>query len=465
MSKQRKITEAARARLTEAAEYASAEVDASTEEPTRVAQVLSVPVEQVSPNVRNVRQSIGDVSELRASIEEVGVLQALVVRPLADGERGTYPAGTRYVVMLGHRRLAAAIEAGLAEVPVQIRAELADAERQAMLIENLQRENLTPLEEATAFAELLAAGDLSQRKLAQQIGLTQAHISRRLSLLKLQPQIKNWVEAGRIGVDVAVNVVGALDEEGQAELAGMLVNEASDDPDEVLSPAWIRDRADDVRRDQEQRRAFEEAVAAAEARGAEVMQQRDFERAHGRLRRLAVRGDEEIDDAAEAGALVAYVEWWGGQIYYFDTRKSQTSATSTTDAATSTTQDTTQARAAEWRQLQKDTWTWVQAHPRPPRVKDDLLATLADHVLEVMRAETGKRVHQWLIGLGEVEEGSDYYAWLNEVTGRSATDEDLSADRARIAWLATIAHDMGEARHQVAGQPAERAIARVTEVQ
>lgn len=268
-----------------------------------------------------------------------------------------------------------------------------------------------------------------------------------------------------MGVDVAVNVVGTLDEEGQADLASMLINEASDDHDEVIAPAWIRDRVDDVHRTQEQRRAFEAAVAAAEARGATVKDQRELERQYGPALAGMRVSDDEITAAAEAGALMAYVQWWGARAHFFDTRKTGRSEEDVAVDQAPPAPSTSQVRKAEWQQLQKDTWTWVQAHPRPPRVKDDLLQTLADHVLEVMRAETGKRVHQWLIALGKVDEGSDYYGWLNEVTGRSPDADGPVEARVRVAWLATVAHDMEQARHHVNGQPAERAIARAAEVQ
>lgn len=148
--------------------------------------------------------------DLAASIKAVGVLEPLIVRATpASGP-------TTWEVIAGHRRAGAAILAGLENVPVIVR-QVTDAEAvQFALIENLQREDLTPLEEARAYAKLLELGS-KQKDLAPKVGRSQSHVSKRLALLKLPAPAQAYLDSGRLLVEDALAMVGM--EPGQVERA------------------------------------------------------------------------------------------------------------------------------------------------------------------------------------------------------------------------------------------------------
>jgi ParB/RepB/Spo0J family partition protein len=164
-------------------------------------QLLVVPIGKVIPAKDNPRRKVGDVDELAASIRAVGLLEPLVV---TNG-------GDTYALVAGARRLAGAKKAGLAEVPVIVR-ELTEEQRQeAMLIENLQREELSPLEEAAAFKRLLDLDGYTQRKLAERIGRSQSHISKRLALLDLPTNVQKNVDSGGINLEDAHKLAALKD--------------------------------------------------------------------------------------------------------------------------------------------------------------------------------------------------------------------------------------------------------------
>ncbi len=160
--------------------------EAATAEPTKL-----VPIELLDPAPDNPRAKLGNTTDLAASIEQHGILQDLLVTR----------RGGRYLIVAGHRRHKAAKQAGKTHVPCKIR-ELTDQQRrQIMLVENLQRDDLTPLEEARGYQALLEEEpDLSQHDIARRIGRvkSQGLVSRRLSLLKLPPGRRSCWRPGTI---------------------------------------------------------------------------------------------------------------------------------------------------------------------------------------------------------------------------------------------------------------------------
>lgn len=149
-----------------------------------------LPITSVVAAADNVRRRIGDVRDLAASITSVGIVEPLLVSPIDD---------ERYVIVAGHRRHAAAVKAGLTEVPCTIRT-LTDAERvEIMLVENLQRADLTPVEEASGYFRLLEHG-MTQKELAKRIGRSARHVAARLALLELPKAVQDEVHGGTITV-------------------------------------------------------------------------------------------------------------------------------------------------------------------------------------------------------------------------------------------------------------------------
>jgi ParB/RepB/Spo0J family partition protein len=147
----------------------------------------------IVPAPDNPRRDLGDVTELAASMSELGMLQPLVVTPRAG----------KFMVVCGHRRLAGAKKARLAAVPAIIRSLTEPQRIKAMVIENCQRSDLSPLEEARAYAQLVELGE-KQRAISDTVGKSQGHISKRLSLLDIPAAAQADLDSGGITVDDAL---------------------------------------------------------------------------------------------------------------------------------------------------------------------------------------------------------------------------------------------------------------------
>lgn len=166
-----------------------------------------LPIEQIHGHPRNVREDLGDLRELVASIREVGVLEPLIVAP-ADG--GDVFGPTEYWPIAGNRRLAAAKVAGLRVVPAIIRTGMTDEQvYQAMLVENLHRVGLTPMEEAVALKGLKDSG-LTLREIAAKIGKSDAFVHDRLILNELPDELRRKVINKHLRVTAAVQMARKL---------------------------------------------------------------------------------------------------------------------------------------------------------------------------------------------------------------------------------------------------------------
>jgi len=182
--------------------------------------VLSVPLDYISPNPRQPRsvEGVEALQELTASVKEHGVLQPLIVT------RSETP--DRYILIAGERRLHAAKSAGLTEIPVIIR-EASDQERlELAIIENVQRADLSPLEEAEAYRQLAEDFHLSHEAIATQVGKNRVTVTNTLRLLKLPDSIKNALIEGRIAEGHARALLALPTTEGQtAALRSILSQE------------------------------------------------------------------------------------------------------------------------------------------------------------------------------------------------------------------------------------------------
>lgn len=149
----------------------------------------------------NLRRNVGNVTELAASIRSIGVLEPLLVTPAVDG----------FAVVAGHRRLAAARKAGLEVVPCVVR-EMSEVERViAMVVENEQRSDLSPIESAEGYFRLIDMG-ITQKELAKQVGRSAKHVASRLALLELPRNVRGQVHAGRLGLGAAAALLELVDE-------------------------------------------------------------------------------------------------------------------------------------------------------------------------------------------------------------------------------------------------------------
>jgi len=170
-----------------------------------------LPVAAIRPNSRQPRNSFPEagIKELAASIREVGILQPLVVR--------STPAGFELIV--GERRLRAAREAGLDRVPVLIRQAGENESMELALVENLQRENLSPLETAAAYQALMDGFGLSKDQLARRLGKSRAAVTNTLRLVHLPENIQALLRDGKISEGHARALLGLDNEEQMTELA------------------------------------------------------------------------------------------------------------------------------------------------------------------------------------------------------------------------------------------------------
>lgn len=184
-----------------------------------------IKVGHLVPSGNNVRGKLDakSLADLVSSVKEKGVLVPLIVRPR---EKNGHPDGT-YEVVAGHRRLAAAKEAGVAEVPCQVR-EMSDAEaKEVQIVENLQRENVHPLDEAHAFRALIQSMQ-DVKAVAARVGKPEAYVKRRVALVQLCPEA---VKAFRDGVlnEGLAELIAPLSTEGdQQKVVKVAVTKASD---------------------------------------------------------------------------------------------------------------------------------------------------------------------------------------------------------------------------------------------
>jgi ParB family transcriptional regulator, chromosome partitioning protein len=173
--------------------------------------LLEIPVEAIAPNPRQPRGDFDHESleGLAASITEVGVLQPIVVRREEAG----------YELVAGERRLRAAKLAGLATIPAVIR-ETDDTESlRDALIENLHRDDLSPLEMAAAFQELLEDLGVSHDALAGRLGFSRAHVANTIRLLQLPPEVQRLLGEGKLQAGHARALLALPDADAQKTLA------------------------------------------------------------------------------------------------------------------------------------------------------------------------------------------------------------------------------------------------------
>jgi len=161
-------------------------------------------ISQIIPNKDQPRKKFNqkELEELSESIKAQGILQPIVVRKKADNS---------FEIIAGERRWRAAQIAGLHEVPTIVK-QLSDSQViQAALIENIQRENLNPVEEAKAYKSILSGDEISSENLSKIIGKSRSHISNIVRLLELDPKILEFIESGKLSMGHARALIGVPD--------------------------------------------------------------------------------------------------------------------------------------------------------------------------------------------------------------------------------------------------------------
>jgi len=175
--------------------------DNGIEEQTSVSSHLKLRVMDCEPNKDQPRQGFDEeaMAELGRSIAEHGVLQPILVRPIPGGA---------YQIIAGERRWRAARAAGLSEIPAVIREFSDEQAMAAALIENLQREDLNPLEEAVGYHQLMTTFRLTQEEAAERLGKSRPAVANALRLLRLPEPVREMVRAGRLSAGHARTLLG-----------------------------------------------------------------------------------------------------------------------------------------------------------------------------------------------------------------------------------------------------------------
>lgn len=180
--------------------------------------LFQCPVDRLVPNEQQPRQSFDQkkLAELTESVRSKGVIQPLVVRAMGDG---------RFQIVAGERRWRAAKLAGLERVPVVVK-DLSGADLlEVALIENIQREDLNPLEEAEAYRQLIEEHGLTQDRLAKRVGRQRSTVANALRLLKLPAEIQQFLLTGELSMGHARAILGVTGESAQKALARKVVRE------------------------------------------------------------------------------------------------------------------------------------------------------------------------------------------------------------------------------------------------
>ena len=179
--------------------------------------ILQVPIEDIIPNRFQPRLSFDDASlaDLASSIKEHGIIQPLVLRRKND----------KYEIIAGERRFKAAKMAGLVSVPAVISNLDDNTSAEVAIVENIQRKNLSPIEEAKSYKKLLDRGYLTQDELASRMGKTQGAISNKLRLLNLSTDVQDALLNNKISERHARSLLKIENEEEQVEILNRIMNE------------------------------------------------------------------------------------------------------------------------------------------------------------------------------------------------------------------------------------------------
>lgn len=179
-------------------------------------EISSLPISRVEPREAQPRISFDEASlnELAESIREYGLIQPITVRSLDNGY---------YQIIAGERRWRAARLAGLREVPVRVIEADDRLTTELALVENLQREDLNPIEEALGYKTLIEVYGLTQEESAQRVGKSRPTVTNALRLLTLAPEVQQFIEQGLLSAGHARALVGVKPEEAQIEAARAVI--------------------------------------------------------------------------------------------------------------------------------------------------------------------------------------------------------------------------------------------------
>lgn len=215
---------------------------------------LEIPVDDIKPNPDQPRSRFDDESldELAASIEEVGVLQPVVVTRDEQGH---------HFLIAGERRWRAARRAGLGTIPAVVRGASGESTLVEALVENVQRQDLTPLEEAHAYRQLLENTGMKQEEVAERVGKSRSAISNTLRLLQLPGPVQAMIDNGRLAAGHARALLGLEDQKYAEHLAERAAEEG-----------WSVRQVEDAVRDRKEMGQPTAATSVTQVRPVEIIE-------------------------------------------------------------------------------------------------------------------------------------------------------------------------------------------------
>jgi len=179
-------------------------------------EIVDLPLKKIKPNPYQPRYVFdeAELKDLAASIKEHGVIQPIIVKEVNNN----------FVIIAGERRFRASKLAGLKTIPAIIRQYEKSKMIELALIENLQRENLSPIEEAKAYNQIMRELDLTQKEVAERVGKTRSYITNMLGLLNLPDKVLALVDSKKLSMGNARALSKLLDKNRIIELANIVVN-------------------------------------------------------------------------------------------------------------------------------------------------------------------------------------------------------------------------------------------------
>src|SRR5205809_5173865 len=174
-----------------------------------------IPIDRVTPNPHQPRRQMNDASiaELAASLKSTGLIQPIIVRQVPDG----------FQLIAGERRWRAAKLAGLTTIPAIVRDVDSFTQAQMALVENIQREDLNPLDRAESYMSLMTQRGLTQAELAARLGEERSSIANYLRILELADPVREAIREGEISLGHAKLLAGVADPNEQERLANIVV--------------------------------------------------------------------------------------------------------------------------------------------------------------------------------------------------------------------------------------------------
>ncbi|MCM3712314.1 ParB/RepB/Spo0J family partition protein [Sporosarcina luteola] len=184
---------------------------------TKAESIENIRLKSITVNPYQPRKIFDEnaIHELSESIKEHGILQPIIVRKV----------GTMYEIVVGERRFRAAKIAGLAEIPAVVRQLTDEESMELAILENLQREDLTPIEEAEAYQKLMDNLSLTQEQLAFRLGKSRPHIANHIRLLSLPEKVRNLITEGKLSMGHGRTLLGLRKKEQIMLIAEKTINE------------------------------------------------------------------------------------------------------------------------------------------------------------------------------------------------------------------------------------------------